>query len=204
MNICIVGNGACALSKENGYFIDSCDIVIRLGEYETLNYELYVGKKTDIYCSRWYKAKKKSPNLFLNIKEMWIPRTYETREKKYDDLIFKYNIVNKIIYIPNHLIYKYKIKFPYKLIEYNNSKSSNKILNCSLPDSGIIAIDIALIKYPNSKIYISGFDNCKTNSYYWNKNSIIDKLSDKMLSLQEIYLKEYIKSGRIIDLCNSI
>lgn len=81
MNICIVGNGECALLKENGNFIDSCDLIIRLGEYTTVNYELYVGSKTDIYCSRWYKAKHKSLDVFSSIKEMWIPRTYETREK---------------------------------------------------------------------------------------------------------------------------
>jgi hypothetical protein len=205
MNICIVGNGQSALYKNNGNFIDSCDIVIRMGNFNIKGYESCVGSKIDIYCSRWYKAKHKSYDLFSNIKEMWIPRTYETREKKYDNLIMNFNVLNKIMYIPLHLIYKYKIKFPYKLSnQLNNSKTSNKDLNCSLPDSGIIAIDMALIKFPNSKIYISGFDNCATDSHYWDKSSVIDKLSNEMLNLQKLYLKDYMHKQKIFDLCDSL
>ena len=135
MNVCIVGNGESALYKKNGNFIDSCEVVIRLGNFETEKYEQYIGSKTDIYCSRWYKAKNKPSELFYNIKEMWIPRTYETREKKYDELIEKFYLSNKIKYIPINLIYKYKRKFPYTLSVCNNINKANKNLNCSLPDS---------------------------------------------------------------------
>jgi hypothetical protein len=202
MKICIIGNGESTLYKKNGNFIDSCEIVIRLGNFQTKNYEQYIGSKTDIYCSRWYKAKHKPKEFFLNIKEMWIPRTHDTREKKYDHLIEKLNLLYKIKYIPNNLIYKYKIKFPYRLSISKNSKNTNKNLYCSLPDSGIIAIDMAIINYPNSKLYISGFDNCKTNSHYWDTNCLIDKLSEDMLAVQEAYLNNYLENNTIINLCN--
>jgi hypothetical protein len=54
MKICVVGNGACALKKENGKFIDSCDQVVRIKNFQTLGYEKYVGSKIDIYSSKWF------------------------------------------------------------------------------------------------------------------------------------------------------
>ena len=51
-SVCIVGKRAQAPPKnKNGSFIDSCDIVIRMGNYTTDGYEEYIGSKTDVYIS---------------------------------------------------------------------------------------------------------------------------------------------------------
>lgn len=203
MKIALIGNGESALNNKNGHFIDKCDIVIRLGNFIVDSYEEYVGSKTDIYVSRWYKAKYRENKFFQRIKEMWIPRTFCSREQKYDHLIDENNLINRIKYIPNEIIFKYKIKFPYTKIIHNTSKSVNKNLQCCLPDSGIIAIDMAKHYYPDTELFISGFDNCKT-SYYWSINHKIDKLSDQMLEHQFKYLKDYINNNIITDLSNGI
>lgn len=203
MNIVIIGNGECALNQKYGNFIDNCDLVIRLGNFVIDGYEEYIGHKTNIYVSRWYKAKFKDISTFNKIDEMWIPRTFDTREQKYDNLISKYDLNNKIKYIPNEIIFGYKIKFSFNVIKHNTSKSVNEKLQCCLPDSGIIAIDMAKHFYPTSKIYIIGYDNCKTG-YYWLKDHQTDKLSDQMLNYQYNYLKNYINNNTIIDLSNGL
>ena len=178
-------------------------MIIRLGNFVLNGYEEYIGKRTDIYVSRWYKAKFRNKCFFDNIKQMWIPRTFETREQKYDDLINLFDLKHKVKYIPIEIIYGYKIKFPFDVIVHNTNKSINKSLQCCLPDSGIIAIDMARYFYPNYEIFISGFDNCKTG-YYWLLGHQTDKLSEQMLDFQYKYIKNYIDKKIITDLTNSI
>lgn len=54
MKICIVGNGTSALKSENGKFIDSCDQVVRIKNFEIKGFEKYIGTKTDIFASKWF------------------------------------------------------------------------------------------------------------------------------------------------------
>lgn len=199
MNLVIVGNGASALNKVNGDFIDKCDVVIRLGTFILERYESYIGSKTDIYVSRWFKSKTRSKEFFNTIKELWIPRTYETREKKYDNLIHEYNIKDIIKYIPNELIFSYKARYPFRYIKKNVSRRGNDELYCCIPDSGIVAIDMAKHFYPDHKIFISGFDNCVTG-YYWDVDNVLDNPGDDLLNLQLLYLKSLIATNTITDL----
>jgi hypothetical protein len=201
MNLCIIGNGATALNTENGNFIDTCDIVIRLGKFVIENYETYVGSKTDIYVSRWYKCKSRPKHFFESIKQLWIPRTYETREKKYDDLIEEHNIKDIIRYIPNELVFSYKARYPFRYIKKNVSKRGNDELYCCIPDSGIVAIDMARHFYPKHNIFICGFDNCSTG-YYWDINKNLDTLGDDLMDLQLMYLKSLINDNIVTDLCD--
>lgn len=203
MNLCIVGNGAAALNSKNGNFIDSCNIVIRLGKFVTKNYENYVGSKTDIYVSRWYKSKDRPEIFFKKIKELWIPRTYETREKKYDNLIEQNKVKDIIRYIPNELIFSYKARYPFRYIKKNVSKRGNDELYCCLPDSGIVAIDMARYFYPNHNIFITGFDNCMTG-YYWDLGKTLDTLGNDLMNLQLMYLKSLVSDNIITDLCNGL
>ncbi|NBP04369.1 MAG: hypothetical protein EBU90_30665, partial [Proteobacteria bacterium] len=54
MKIVVVGNGRCALTRENGQFIDNCDVVVRIKDFSTKGYEKYVGSKIDIFSSKWF------------------------------------------------------------------------------------------------------------------------------------------------------
>lgn len=196
MNICIVGNGESALINKNGDFIDSCDIVVRLGEFQIKSYEPWVGIKTNVYCARWHKSKTRPPSFFNQLKEIWIPRTYETREKEYDNLTYTLKLKQKIHYIPKHLLYMYQIMYP---ININNLKKCDEQLNCILPDSGIIAIDMALFKYKNENIFVTGFDNCQTG-YYWNPGIKLTLQQEVVLNTQKQTLNKYLKTNKIISL----
>lgn len=54
MKVCIIGNGASVLKKQNGSFIDSCEVVVRIKNFKIENYEKFVGTKTDIFSSKWF------------------------------------------------------------------------------------------------------------------------------------------------------
>lgn len=47
--VIIVGNGSSLLDVENGKKIDDFDIVVRFNSYKINGYELFVGKKTDVW-----------------------------------------------------------------------------------------------------------------------------------------------------------
>lgn len=201
MKLVIIGNGASALTRANGDFINQCDIVVRLGAFIIEGYEPYIGSKTDIYASRWFKSKVRPKEFFNTIKSLWIPRTYETREKKYDELIDNYKIADIIKYIPNELIFSYKARYPFRYIKKNVSRRGNEELHCCIPDSGIVAIDMARYLYPDHKIFISGFDNC-TTGYYWNVDTVLDNPGEDLLQLQLTYLQTLLSNKTITDLSN--
>lgn len=196
MSLVIVGNGGCALRGKNGKFIDSADCVVRIGNFVTSGFEEWVGSKTDIYVSRWYKSKHRSQEFFNQIKELWIPRTYETREKEYDSLVFKYKLKPKMHYIPKELIYAYKARYPYKYRRIDSNKSVDSLLDFSLPSCGIITIDMVLHRFKNHTIYLTGYDNGKTSDY-WNPTKEY-KLVPKMFEIQEEVLRDYISSKKLI------
>lgn len=54
MKICIVGNGYGVTKNKNGNFIDNCDIVIRIKNFQISGFEENVGTKTDMYSSKWF------------------------------------------------------------------------------------------------------------------------------------------------------
>ena len=72
-----------------------------------------------------------------------------------------------------------------------------------MPDSGIVAIDMAKYFYPNHKIYVTGFDNCATG-YYWDVDNVLDNPGEDLLNLQLIYLKSLINNNVVTDLCNCL
>lgn len=54
MKIAIIGNGSTAIKNENGKFIDNCDLVLRIKNFQLNGYEKWVGSKTDWYASKWF------------------------------------------------------------------------------------------------------------------------------------------------------
>jgi hypothetical protein len=51
MKIAIIANGPNALNHENGDFIDSCDVVVRMNCYQISGFEKFIGTKTDIWVT---------------------------------------------------------------------------------------------------------------------------------------------------------
>ena len=199
MKLCIVGNGATALNNHNSKFINNCDLVVRIGNFVLDGYESYIGSKLDIYISRWHKCKNRPISFFESLKHFWIPRTYDTREKHYDEYVQKYNLAKKIEYIPNSLIFKYKTKYPFRYVRKEAVKGKSDELFCCIPDSGIVAIDLAKHFYPEYTVYITGFDNCKTG-YYWDPTKLLHKPEPELSSLQQNTLDFLISNNHVVNL----
>jgi len=206
MNICIVGNGPSSLKTRNGEFIDSCDIVVRIGHCVIEGYEEYIGSKLDIYAGRWKKLEV-HPDLCSKADKIWLlypppPHNWHLstlgsssigREKlalermKVD--------TSKIMYVPEQIQEDYKSRYAGSL-----PKMSDALCGFNIPASGTVVIDMVLHFYPDSKIYVTGFDGYFDNTtYYFDKGRTIGKHFTHSHSAipQYVQLRKLIASKRI-------
>ena len=183
MNICLVGNGPSALKRPTGKFIDSCEIVIRMGNCVIDGHTEYVGSKTTIYTGRW---KKLENNLSLCEKsdQVWIlypkpPHNWNATHLgddsvTRDDLSIKRMNISrdKVIYVPEYIQDKYKSIYNRSILP----KQSDVKCGFNIPATGTVALDMALNIYSDHNIYITGFDGYfDSTTYYFNQNRIIGK-----------------------------
>ena len=157
----IVGNGQVALNNY-GQFVDSCDVVIRLGDFVIDGYERHVGTKTTVYAAPWWKLTKRPRSFFID-KSVWIaeydcskfcgwkhysPVTL-SQQKEY---IKKYNLHDIEFFSCNDM--------EQLCIEMNHDFCDGLYR----PSIGIRFLYKAAQKY--GEIYAIGFDNMKTG-WYW-------------------------------------
>lgn len=158
--IVIVGNSPSVLNNEAGSYIDSFDIVIRLNDFNIVDYRKYVGTKiTSAFCTfatvftdEYYK---------LNSNQI-----YMSTSDRYGDLDFLKNRVDPMIDLNNINI----------LDEYYYSGLNKKLgltdkKRCS---TGTLAIEYILNNFISSDIYIHGIDLRtdminKENTHYFKK-----------------------------------
>ena len=159
-DIIIVGNGEDVLKNKNGNLIDSFNTVVRLGRYVTDGFEDYVGSKTDIISTIYWKLnidRLKTTKFILNVPLSYRDSFNESEQyinKKYSS--FKKNI----IYINNK----------------DDIKGLKDMYTDILPPfNGIDSINFSLgyktfyfIKklFPDRQVYATGFDFFKT-AWYW-------------------------------------
>ena len=177
MKAIIVGNSASLLKHNNGYIIDSYDVVIRLNKFKLKGFGKHVGTKTDIYCSKWLNM---SYNLDIvnTFKEIWLPyptppnwwtsdgNFKEVRMEYHENYINKFNLnKNFIKYMPTECLPEFEEVFK---------------RTCQ-PSTGLIAIMMAIKLLDNYTINYTGFDAFSTG-WYWDptynclknmKNSIL-------------------------------
>lgn len=162
-SIIIIGNGEGVLENKNGPLIDSFDTIVRLGRYVTKGFEDYVGSKTDIISTIYWKLdiqRLKNNKVILNVPLRYQESFLEGR-KYIDTKYAKYK--KNIIYLNNEsdvqgLIDAYQeVMPPFKDI---------KNINFSL---GFKTIYFIRKLFPDKKIYTTGFDFFKTG-WYWDPN----------------------------------
>ena len=151
-SLIIVGNGEGVLSSKNGSLIDSFDTVVRLGQYVTKDYEEYVGEKTDIISTIYWKLnleRLKTTKVILSV-PLNLRYNFEDGDdyikKEYSD--YKDNIIylNKESDIEGLKEMYTDILPPFKNIEE---------VNFSL---GFKTIYFIKKLFPSTKIYTTGFD----------------------------------------------
>lgn len=157
--IVIVGNGECALAKKNGTLIDSFNTVVRLGQYETEGYEDYVGSKTDIISTIYWK---------LNIERL---KKHKVILSIPLNMQSEFSIGNNFI---NSEFNKHKKNIIY-INEFSDIKGLMDMYESIMPPLNKENINFSLgfktfyfIKklFPKAKIYATGFDFFKTG-WYW-------------------------------------
>ena len=159
-DIVIVGNGEGVLDNKNGKKIDSFNTVVRLGRYVTDGYEDFVGTKTDIISTIYWKLNidrlkkyKTILNVPLTMQESFI-ESEEFIEKNYSD--YK----DRIIYINGEQdINELKNEFLKLIPSYNDLENVNFSL-------GFKTLYFIKKLFPDSRIYTTGFDFFKTG-WYW-------------------------------------
>jgi hypothetical protein len=217
--VVIVGNGSNSLNTKNGVFIDNSEEVIRIKGFVLNGFEEYVGSKTTIWNTKWFSY------LESNYREdvkLWMPfvdpRTV-IENKNIDEVnqyMFLNNFSNKIadLKLHNNLLVKVgesNVEF-LSIEELEESLIELKIdanlfytkggLNIIHPTTYFYSIFLALKRFRNYEIYITGFDGF-TQGYYWNPGSIKkhDKSWPHFYEIEKLYIKKLLYSGKIKNLC---
>jgi len=115
---------------------------------------------------------------------------------KHEEYIKSFNIdIERIEYYPAHLISELssKLKLPSETIQ--DKKGIDVIIE---PSVGIRVLHKTIHDYPESKIYISGFDCFLKSSWYWDSDHIIN--NDHKYMNEWIYLRTLIKQGKLTDI----
>lgn len=177
MKIIVVGNGASVLAKTQGSFIDSHDVVIRLGSYKLEGFEAHVGSRTSIWANGLSTNKIWKCLKNVKGKMIWIiePSDHPTESKYIKHW-------QSIKYEPPHQCDKLThLKQLKALAEENcidfigdsclehlcmslNVESYNTTEDFLRPSLGICCI--AKVLESHSNVNIVGFDSMKTG-WYW-------------------------------------
>lgn len=188
MKVIVVGNAASLLDKNIGATIDSYDIVIRLNKFITKGYEEHVGKKTDIYCSKWLNMSYNIDNI-LNYKQVWLPYpeppNWWTSKGNHNEVSLEEHQVN---------IQKYKLNRE-SLVFLNKDRAiemETVFKAVCHPSTGMIALMIAIQQFSNFDISYTGYDNFNTG-WYWDKQHDCIKGMKNSILFEKIFLN-YIKN----------
>lgn len=202
-SVCIVGNGPSAIENKNGSFIDSCDIVIRMGNYTTDGYEKHIGSKTDVYISRW----KKLEGNFDKVKELdvWIaypppPHDWCSHYPGSKSIDRNLRAIRElqVTYVPKSI----QLLYEHIYHPYNNvlATTSDKRCQFNIPDTGSVSIDMACHLFDDSKINVTGFDGYFLNTgYYFNRDRQLykDYVNVSPILQQYVRFKKLVANNKI-------
>jgi hypothetical protein len=164
-SICIVGKGSSLLTKNIASAIDEHDIIIRVNHLPDDDNYKFIGKKTTILSAR---SKFKLKNFYhkINDLDIWVCSHRIDRLSEFNLKSYTIINLNEIEYLRNYFNNFLNIK----------STVDDSILNMIIPDTGITTILLAILRFPNYKINVCGFDLYKdgnSNIYTTKKNSSI-------------------------------
>jgi len=185
--ICIVGNSPNVFENECGEFIDSCDYVIRINDFETKKeYNKFVGSKTDIASYSFSPANGniKEEIIKNNIKNIWCCRLRE--DKRISIAKTK---------LPNSFSLKSMVWAEKKVW----LKASGVVQEHwrGQPSSGLSTVEMAYFRFPNSKIYLHGFDRDQHKKHYFDSSFIDKGRVGHDWKIEMDYLEGLAKNGKL-------
>lgn len=160
MNTIIIGNGPSAIEKENGDFINSFNIVIRINNFLINGYEKYVGTKTDIWSVN-------NGYIFTN------------------DFKWKCSFAQPktIIFVP----YSLKEYQNYQDCQKVTLKNNEELCNIDVSKQADLYYDTTRKKWPSTGLmtimqfnpcYITGFDSFQSTKHHYGDDEHIDIFHD--------------------------
>ena len=151
----IVGNSPISLEKRNGITIDLSDYVIRFNNFQIINYESCVGKKTSVWITG---GGQQSPN--------HLPICLDQKTMK------KVLVMNKNISFKEkqlRILNKYGDKELSSFIIFHNEVFLNKVITLiqGIPTTGFLIILLLASKYKNIDTYGFSFGSYKQKYHYY-------------------------------------
>lgn len=210
--IVIVGNGGSSLNQQNGRFIDESDIVIRIKGFILDGFEEFVGTKTDIWVTKWFSFEDKQFN------KLWLPfidpSTFIHNEdiRNLNNCMFKNQFEDRNINFKKHEELIQQIG--YSNIQFLNEweliscLAETKIdcksvytksgFNMYHPTTYLLAIFLSLVRFPNHKVFVTGWDNFQ-KGYYWNMHAKTcnTKTWPHQYKKEDLFIKKLIYTSRI-------
>ncbi|RWI47921.1 MAG: hypothetical protein EOR16_34020 [Mesorhizobium sp.] len=225
MKIAVVGNGAGSLHFKNGRFIDSCDLVIRINDYQTVGFEDAVGARTDIHM---LNSCAKIPGLTAThisaLREVWFafpnPATWQDSYTIHSPYEFQYldqwrkdlsaeehevdahgAAVSHVF--PNAFRRYFKREHMLELVTALGFQRSGVLAGPDgklvQPTTGVKTIWLAKALHPGSEILVTGFDGFQSSTYYWNI-SAPDRYDNHAYSLEIEWLNRLCQDKVILRL----
>ena len=192
-NIIVVGNGEGVLENKNGKEIDKFDTVVRLGTYITEGYEEFVGSRTDIISTIYWKLnieRLKTTKVILSVPLIMQEQYFEC--EKY--VVENYNDFKENILYLNKEEDLEGIKNMY--LEKMKPLPNMDEVNFSL---GFKTFYFLRKLFPHKKIYTTGFDFFKT-SWYWNKDHNRNDANRHPYIKERIWFKKMLVAGELYEI----
>lgn len=227
MKIAIIGNGASATNKPNGEFIDGCDIVLRIKNFQIENYEKFVGTKTNWYASKWFawfdrETFKPLPMKFTKSIDTFLFMFFDpfqptgALDHPYIQNYHKCQLSNEFphnmgspelhnFYVKHFQLEKKDLRFmtaeDIKELAVQELKMDRSIYYAGKhlvePTVGARAIYKMLKLFPNEEFFISGFDGFLTG-WYWNRSHKPNKHHSYWT--ERLYFTKLIKTKQVTNL----
>jgi hypothetical protein len=182
-NVIVVGNAASVLTKKEGHLIDSSDIVVRLNKFVTNGYEIHVGTKTDIYCSKWLNMSYNMYNLD-RYKQLWLPYPKPPNWWTCRGTFNEISLHQSLDYAKQFNINQSNIKF---LDDKKAIEMESVFKNICQPSTGLIALMMSTQEFPSANIKYTGFDNFNTG-WYWDQSYNCVKDMKNSIVFEKIFL----------------
>ena len=190
--ILIIGNGRSVLDNSFGEKINQFPVVGRINNYSTIEFEEYVGHKTDIWfngANQNLKKRKEMP------KEVVVFIPVEILQRKKEKI---HDGITKRLFIP---------KEKYSLVSIETMRQYEKQLGVIRPTTGTASILWALGNY--KKVIIHGFDFFIDSKTHYNENFInkwlielgLNKKAGKHnMDAEKKYIDTQIQENKVIQL----
>lgn len=194
MKIVLVGNGSGVLNGEYGEFVDSCDRILRMNDFEIKGYEKHVGSRLDIYgCGKQYFTR---PVEFLaQFTERWHPCIRGTEPRK----ITEPAVLEK--YWGHHIRTQFIEQTTFKRL-VRAAKRAEPDAKWG-PSSGMRFINMVFDTWPRAELYILGFDQLSTGHYFNPLPPYLERIQQgsthrEAVTWERRTINKYIKQGRVI------